>query len=115
MPLMRCPDCHKEISESAISCPNCGLPRPLRELQERERRAAESLAEESRRKQIQMCYAIAGFAALLSLAILVQTLLSPWTTAALAAKGKNLLGVTAGGAVAYGLFRYARTLRDTPS
>lgn len=115
MPLIRCPDCHKEISESAVSCPNCGLPRPLHELEERERRAAESMAEESRRKQIQLVYAIAGFAALISLLILAQTILSPWATAALASKGRNLLGAVVGGAVAYGLFRYARTLKNTPS
>ncbi len=44
MPLMRCPECHKEISDQAISCPNCGLPRPQYELMTRERRAAEEEA-----------------------------------------------------------------------
>lgn len=114
MPLMRCPDCHKEISESAISCPNCGLPRPLYELQNRERRAAEDLAEESRRKKIQLMYAIAGWAALITIIILVQGIRTPWTMATLASKGRHLLGIAVGGGVTYGFFRYARILSRTP-
>ena len=26
MPLVKCPDCRKEVSTSASSCPNCGRP-----------------------------------------------------------------------------------------
>lgn len=26
MALIKCPECHKEISDKAISCPNCGCP-----------------------------------------------------------------------------------------
>ena len=26
MALIKCPECGKEISDKAISCPNCGLP-----------------------------------------------------------------------------------------
>lgn len=26
MPLVQCPDCDKTVSDSAISCPNCGRP-----------------------------------------------------------------------------------------
>ena len=112
MPLMRCPDCHKEISDAAISCPNCGLPRPLYEFQNRERRATESLAEADRRRNVRLLYAFAGLAALIGAIILVRAALSPWTSAGLVAKGQMFLGGGAGCAVAYGLFRFARHLED---
>ncbi|MEP6745708.1 MAG: hypothetical protein ABJB33_09460 [Gemmatimonadota bacterium] len=114
MPLMRCPDCHKEISDAAISCPNCGLPRPLYEFQNRERRAAESLAAADRRRNVQLLYAFAGFTALVAAVIIFRAVLSPWTSAGLATKGRMLLGGGAGCAVAYAFFWFARRLKGSP-
>ena len=114
MPLMRCPDCHKEISDAAISCPNCGLPRPLYEFQNRERRATESLAEADRRRKVRLLYAFAGFSILVGGGIIVRAILSPWTSAGLAAKGMMLLGGVAGCAVAYAFFWFARRLKGSP-
>jgi uncharacterized OB-fold protein len=32
MPLIKCPDCNKEISSSAPTCPNCGRPMQLQQI-----------------------------------------------------------------------------------
>ena len=113
--MIRCPDCHKEISESAISCPNCGLPRPLYELQNRERRAAESLAAADRRRNMQLFYAASAFIGFIGVGIIVRTILTPWTGVMLTHKLMNFLGGGLGCAIAYGCFRYARHLQGTPS
>ena len=114
MPLMTCPDCGKEISDAAIACPNCGLPRPMYEQQSRERLAAEGLAADDRRKQMQLCFAIAAFVVLISVGIIAKTIFAPWSSAVIALKARNLLGGGVGCAIAYGLYRYARYLQRTP-
>ena len=45
MALMKCPECHKEISDQAVSCPNCGY--PIRE------KLKQKKEKEIRRKQAQ--------------------------------------------------------------
>ena len=111
MPLMRCPDCHKEISDSAISCPNCGLPRPQYELMARERRAAEEAVAEERRKTIQYVYVGAGACALVALTLLAVMILTTWSRAGLGTKAKELLVAVAFGGIAYALYRHAEGMR----
>ena len=114
MPLMLCPDCGKEISDSAISCPNCGLPRPYYELQSRARRQQEAEALQDHRAAIRNLYIAAAVLGLGALGLLVAVLASPWTRLALATKGKEALLALLLGAVAYLLFRQARTRGTTP-
>ena len=111
MPLMRCPDCHKEISESAISCPNCGLPRPQYELMSRERKAAEDAAAEARRKTIQYVYIGAAACALVALTLVAVMVLTGWSRAELGTKVKELLVGGVFGGVAYALYRQAEGMR----
>lgn len=114
MPLMICPDCGKEISESAISCPNCGLPRPMYERQSRERRYAEAAAQEEHRQMVRNLYIAAGVFGVGALGLLVTIIASPWSRAALAAKGWELLIAAALGAIGYLLFKHARRLQSPP-
>lgn len=108
MPLMRCPDCHKEISESAISCPNCGLPRPQYELMARERRVAEAEAADARRKTIQYVYIGAAACALVAVTLLAVMILTGWSRADLGTKVKELLVAAVFGGIAYLLYRHAK-------
>jgi len=108
MPLMRCPDCHKEISESAVSCPNCGLPRPQYELMARERRAAAAEAAEARRKTIQYVYLGAAACLLVAVTLLAVMVLTAWSRAELGTKGKEFLVAAVLGGVAYALYRQAK-------
>ena len=115
MPLMRCPDCHKEISESAISCPNCGLPRPAFEQQSRARHRAEAEAHAERTETIRNLYigaAVLGFSAL---ALLGIVLFARWSRAALTAKGEETILVLILGAIGYALFRAAKRLHPPPT
>ncbi len=107
MPLIRCPDCHKEISESAISCPNCGLPRPQYELMTRERKAAEDAAAEERRRTIQYVYIGAAACALVAVTLFAVMILTSWTRAELGTKAKELLVGAVFGGVAYALYQQA--------
>ena len=111
MALMRCPDCHKEISESAISCPNCGLPRPQYELMNRERQAAEDEAAAERRRTIQYVYIGAAACALVALTLLAVMVLTTWSRAELGTKVKELLVGGVFGGVAYALYRQAEGMR----
>lgn len=108
MPLMRCPDCHKEISDSAVSCPNCGLPRPQYELMARERRAAEAEAAEARRKTIQYVYIGAAGCALVAVVLVAVMVLTDWSRAALGTKGKEFLVAAVFSGIAYALYRQAK-------
>ena len=111
MPLMRCPDCHKEISESAVSCPNCGLPRPQYELMSRERQAAEDEAAEARRKTIQYVYFGAAACALVALTLLAVMVLTNWSRPELGTKVKEFIVGGVFGGVAYALYRQAEGMR----
>ena len=112
MPLMRCPDCHKEISESAISCPNCGLPRPQYELMNRERRQAEDEAVAVLQVRIRNSYLIAAGLLCISVVLLALILLGGWSREALPFKGKLFLWAAVAGGGAYGVFQYAKRLKD---
>ena len=108
MPLMNCPDCGKEISDAAISCPNCGLPRPMYELQSRARKQVEAEAEQERVTLMRWFFALSAFFALVALAFLAKGLSSPWTSAGLGFKGKLLFAALFTGGIAYWLFTWAR-------
>ena len=111
MPLMRCPDCRKEISESAISCPNCGLPRPQYELMSRERRQAEEEATASRQERLRHCYIAAAVLFVGAATLLLVVVLGGWSRDALPFKGKLLLWAAGAGGIGYGVLRYARRFR----
>lgn len=104
---MHCPDCNKEISESAISCPNCGLPRPQYELMNRERKAAEDAAAEERRRTIQYVYIGAAACALVAVTLFAVMILTSWTRAEFGTKAKEFLVGAAFGGVAYALYQQA--------
>ena len=112
MPLMSCPDCGKEISESAISCPNCGLPRPYYELQNRARRQQQDDAARDRAELIRNLYIGAGILVLGALGLLATVVFSPWSQPALGMKAKETLLAIALGAIGYGIFREARRRAD---
>ena len=42
MALINCPECGKEISDKAISCPNCGVP-PSKEISQLEKKNEEQM------------------------------------------------------------------------
>lgn len=108
MALMICPDCGKEISDAAISCPNCGLPRPSYERQSRERRQAESAAHEEHLQGIRNLYIAAAVLGLGATGLLAALLFSPWSRATLAAKGWEFLVAAALAGIGYLLFQQAR-------
>ena len=114
MPLMSCPDCGKEISDSAISCPNCGLPRPYYELQSRARRQQEAEALQDHHAAIRNFYIAAAVLGLGALGLLVAVIASPWTRLGLATKGKEALLAILLGTVAFFLARQARAKGATP-
>ena len=69
MPLMKCPDCNKEISTSAPVCPHCGRPvAKIRKAEETAKATAE--AEKQAKKNIAGCLTVF---ALLSVFIIVAT------------------------------------------
>jgi uncharacterized membrane protein YvbJ len=107
MALMICPDCGKEISDAAISCPNCGLPRPAYERQSRDRRRAEAEAHEGHRQSVRNLYIAAGVFAIGALGLFVAVILSPWSRAALTSKAEELVIAAVLGAIGYGLYRQA--------
>ena len=114
MPLMNCPDCGKEISDSAISCPNCGLPRPYYELQNRARRQQEDESAREKADLIRNLYIGAGILGLGALGLLVAVIFSPWSQAGLGMKGKESLLAIALGAIGYGIYREARRRATNP-
>ena len=111
MPLMRCPECHKEISDQAISCPNCGLPRPQYELMTRERRAAEEEAAKRHQEAVRYVYIGAAACALVALTLFAVMILTTWTRAELGTKVKELVVGAAFGGVAYALYLQATKMR----
>lgn len=114
MPLMNCPDCGKEISDAAISCPHCGLPRPYYELQNRARRQQEAEALQDHHATTRNLYVAAAVLGLGALGLLIAVVVSPWTRLALAIKGKEALLALLLGAVAFLLFRQARARGANP-
>lgn len=46
MALMKCPECHKEISDQAVSCPNCGYPIREKLKQKKEKEAHRKQAQQ---------------------------------------------------------------------
>lgn len=114
MPLMSCPDCGKEISESAISCPHCGLPRPYYELQNRARRQKEDESARERDELIRNLHIGAAILGLGALGLLITVLFSPWSQPALGMKAKEALLAIALGAIGYGIYREAKR-RANPS
>jgi hypothetical protein len=86
MPLIHCPDCNKEISESAISCPHCGLPRPIYELQNRARRQQDAEALEEEKAKVRWMWGGAFAAFLIGAGFLIGALTSDWSFAALGKK-----------------------------
>jgi uncharacterized membrane protein YvbJ len=111
MPLMRCPDCQKEISESAIACPNCGLPRPQYEQMSRERQQAEADAAAERRELVRNCQIAATVLFVGAAALTLMIVIGSWSREALALKGKLFLGAAITGGSGYGVFRYAKRLK----
>ncbi len=114
MPLMNCPDCGKEISDAAISCPNCGLPRPYYELQSRARRQQEAEALQDHHATIRNLYVAAAVLGLGALGLIVAVIAAPWTRLALPVKGKEALLALVLGGVAALLLRTARAKRAEP-
>ena len=106
MPLMNCPDCGKEISDAAISCPNCGLPRPMYERQNRDRRHAEDVARAERVRLIRWLFSLTAFFALVALAFLAKGIFSPWASATLGFKGKLVVAGLFSAGVAYWLYTW---------
>ena len=75
MALIACPDCGKQVSDLARSCPSCGCPVAARVAQmrrEEEERiaAAEKERQENRRVQL---YIVLGFAAFLLIAWIISS------------------------------------------
>ena len=114
MPLMDCPDCGKEISDAAISCPNCGLPRPYYELQSRARRQQVDEAHREHAELVRNLFIGAAILGVGALGLLVVVVLSPWSSAAIGMKGKEALLAIALGAVGYGLYREGRRRQAAP-
>ena len=112
---MICPDCGKEISAAAISCPNCGLPRPAFEQQSRARHQAEAEAHAERTESIRHLYIGAAVLGLSSLVLLGIVLFGHWSRAALTAKGEETILVLILGGIGYALFRAAKRLQPPPT
>ena len=107
MALIPCPDCNRQISESAISCPHCGLPRPLYELRARERRAEEAAAERERRAGIRRLFIAGGLAGLASIALLAWALFWPQGAGSLGRRALIVLLAGSVGFVAYRILAFA--------
>ena len=114
MALMPCPECGREISDAAISCPHCGLPRPLYEQQSRARRAAEEAAEEERRGTVRTLRLFAGASGLLALLFVGLALFTTWSRAALGLKLKELLLAGVFATITHLLWRLARRTEEAP-
>lgn len=83
MPLIHCPDCNKEISDSAISCPHCGLPRPFYELQNRARKQQDAEALEEEKAKVRWMWGGAFAACLIGAGFLIAALTTDWSVASL--------------------------------
>jgi len=111
MPLIHCPDCNKEISESAIACPHCGLPRPQYERMSRDRRQAEDDAAAARKERLRNCYIAATVLFVAAATLVLVILMGGWTREALPLKGKLFLWAALAGGAGYGVLRYAQRLK----
>lgn len=114
MPLIGCPDCLKEISDAAISCPNCGLPRPLYELQNRARRAGEAVALAEHLTKVRWMYGAGAVACLAALILTIIAATSPWSSELLPTKGKQLLVAIVAAGLGYGILRLAKRTAAAP-
>ncbi len=75
MALMTCPECKREVSDQAVTCPGCGYPlqvvNPL--AMEGERRQAQASLVELTAKRLKKHYAIAGFVCIVGMLLTCAT------------------------------------------
>lgn|GEM_PF-4596186 len=78
----------------------------------RERRLAEDEAVAERQARVRNSYLIAAGLLCICIVLLALILLGGWSREALPFKGKLFLGAALAGGIGYGVFRYAKRLKD---